>query len=162
MNRKWKIGLIIAALVILLVIMTRKISNAATLIDQNFSGFAESAASSYGVPIVRIKAMIYQESGGDETAIGCFGERGLMQIEPGALSDFNAHFGGSYTFDQLFDPEININVGAGYLAILARSLNGDIDKATQAYNAGIGNVKMNPSAGLAYLNSVKAKEEFFL
>lgn len=160
--KPWKIWLIVAAAVVILILAVKKVSIASTKISLEFSDYANAAAQSYSVPVTRVKAMIYQESNGDTTAVGAAGERGLMQIEPGALADFNRVYNKSYTFDQLFEPDINIEVGTGYLAFLASMTGGDIDLATQAYNAGIGNVKADPTRGIGYLNSVKTKEEFFM
>lgn len=162
MLRRWKILLVLVALVLILALVSKRMASAAEKIDTDYSSFAEAASTRFSIPLTRIKAMIYQESSGNPTALGRAGERGLMQLEPGALSDFNAAYSGSFSFDDLWNPETNITVGSGYLALLVSKLGGDLDRATQAYNAGIGNVKINPLAGLSYLNLVKAKEQYFV
>lgn len=88
-----------------------------------------------------LSAMMKAESSFQPRAVSEKGARGLMQIMPGTgqavagqlgYSDFNA--------DLLFIPEININIGACYLAGLENEFNGNVTLMLAAYNGGIGNV----------------------
>lgn len=76
------------------------------------------AAKKYGVDSRLIRAVIYTESKFDPTAVGGAGEIGLMQILPkGAVADFirinKTH---EFTVQELFRPEVNIDIGTWYLA----------------------------------------------
>jgi len=111
----------------------------------------------YGIPFDVILAIIAQESNGNPNAKGTSGERGLMQLMPAALSDVNARFGTGFSFEDMYVPEKNIQAGVAYLAICRNFFYGSMQKAIQAYNAGMGNVQKNPNASIAYYNSVEAK-----
>ena len=158
--------LLIITLAVILMLGTPQRSASATALASKIEGgygdivIAESAK--FGIPYQRVFAQIYQESAGDTTAVGHDGERGLMQLLPGAITDVNARFGTDYTFDDMFDPEANITVGCAYLSILLSQFNGNLDLATQAYNAGAGNVIKSPAtAGMDYLTRVKSHEPYF-
>ena len=122
-----------------------------------FGDFIRQYAAQFGVPAKRVAAIIIHESDLDSNAVGKAGERGLMQLEPGAVADINATYGLNISFDDLFDPETNIKAGCAYLAI-QYSRTSSWDKATQAYNAGAKAVSVNPSAALDYLSAVKGIE----
>lgn len=77
--------------------------------------------------------------------------RGLMQISKVALKDVNRLYNYSYTYDDLFDPFINVIVGLCYLHFLKKLVDKYV-KSTypeeyrkllviMAYNWGIGNVR---------------------
>ena len=108
-----------------------------------------------------IMAIIAQESAGIPTAIGSSGEIGLMQIMPVALQDVNEVYGTAYNSENLTDIEINIEVGARYLAWLQTKCNGNIQKAIQSYNAGLGAVSKNPNISLKYYQSVRQYWQIF-
>lgn len=108
-----------------------------------------------------VLADIKQESSGNERAISKCGARGLMQIMPGCLADYNASHRCLYTFDQMFIPNINIIVGCWYLRHLLSRCKEDVTKALQSYNQGFSRVKKDPNAGLWYAEGVlKHKEQF--
>jgi soluble lytic murein transglycosylase-like protein len=119
----------------------------------------QAAATNYGVPWTRVAAIVATESGGNESARNGL-SIGLMQIEPIALQDFNSEYHTSYSIESLNDAGINMNVGTGYLALLRKRLNNDLDLATQAYNGGIGNVLKDNSFDRVYLTRVKEFEQY--
>jgi Rod binding domain-containing protein len=86
------------------------------------------AASKYNVNPVLIKAVIWQESGGDPKAVSSKGAKGLMQ-----LMDSTARMLG---IKDLFDIRQNIFGGVKYLDALLKKFGGDVRKALAAYNAG--------------------------
>jgi soluble lytic murein transglycosylase len=133
----------------------------AKAIVTNFNDAVSSQATKAGVPVRRVLAIIYTESRGQAGAIGEAQDIGLMQITPPALSDVNGFLGTAYSISDLLDPSINILVGCTFLGMLSRQFNGDIDKATRAYNVGASRVKKDQTAGMLYLASVKSKEAFF-
>lgn len=137
-------------------------SESAEYIQREYIPFIREASLRWDVPPERIMAIILQESSGDRAAQGSSGEIGLMQIMAPALDDVNRNTGSNYTLPELYEPKINIDAGTAYLAILRGELAYDLDVATQAYNAGIGNVQRNPEAGRGYLEAVISKEKFFI
>jgi len=87
-----------------------------------------------------IFAVINAESRFNENAVSRAGASGLMQImedtaywlaPQAGLDDFN--------YNRIFDPDINIRLGAYYLSMLIRWFD-SVDLALCAYNAGPGNV----------------------
>lgn len=46
----------------------------------------------------------------------------------------------NYTFESLYDPEVNIMIGCWYLSILMQEFDNDLQLVLTAYNAGSGNV----------------------
>lgn len=166
------LGIVIVA-VILVVVLSRSTATAfspiANQIITERDEPVKSASAEFGIPARRIYAMIMTESRNDQNALGSAGERGLMQIKESALIDFNRRFPNRKTwlgfpvgfdFDDLFDPTINIMVGTGYLKIQNDVL-GNLDDATQAYNAGLSAFVADRRKGLNYLMTVKANERFF-
>lgn len=76
--------------------------------------------------------------GKDETGNGY--SYGLMQIKLSTAKDM----GFKGTLNDLFIPKINIKYSVRYLNWLCEYYNGDIFKAMDAYNRGIGNVNRWP------------------
>lgn len=90
------------------------------------------AASTYGIPVGWITAVAKAESGFNKRARSPVGAMGVMQLMPGTARSLGVK--------NAFDPEQNIMGGARYLAQLYKKYNGDMKRATAAYNAGPGNV----------------------
>ena len=97
-------------------------------------------SAEYGLPPELVCAVIHTESKFSEGAVSSKGASGLMQIGESTadwLADKMNLSGFSY--DQIFDPEINIRLGCYYLGMLERQY-GDMEVALCAYNAGNGTV----------------------
>jgi soluble lytic murein transglycosylase-like protein len=155
---------LIVGVILFLIFMSHNTAGSSALageIQNDFGNKVLQEANRWGLPPRRIFGMIYQESAGKPGAIGSSGEVGLMQLMQGALTDVNKATGNSYTLDSVKDAGQNIEAGTAYLFLLYRQFSGDIDKATQAYNAGAGAVRSNPDAGSEYLARVKQKEALF-
>lgn len=105
-----------------------------------------NAAKKYKVPTELALGLTRQESGFNPKAVSSAGARGLTQIMPGALKDYNTTHGTNYTHDDMFDPDKNADVGMWYLS----SRKGDWRDKAAAYYAGEGNRK----AGYGYADSV--------
>lgn len=92
-----------------------------------------------------VKAVIRRESRFDTTAAGAAGEIGLMQVTPGAAEDWAlATRRADFQPDQLWNPRINLEAGAWYLARALRrweEVDDPIPFALAEYNAGYGNVR---------------------
>lgn len=100
----------------------------------------QQAAWRHGVDPTLLKAVIRQESGFNPDARGAAGERGLMQIMPGAAQDWQTHQHRTLpTIEALFDPQLNLEIGAWYLgrALQQWSAHPEREKlALLQYNAG--------------------------
>ena len=99
--------------------------------------------SGFTVDRALIFALIRQESGFNPNAKSRDGARGLMQLMPRTAS-FIARDRGFRTNKrrQLFDPEINLELGQRYISHLLadRTVGGDLFRLATAYNGGPGNL----------------------
>ena len=93
------------------------------------------ATQAHRLPPALVAAVARCESNWDPRARSPRGARGLMQVMPRTAA-------GAFRLDPelLWEPEINIQVGAAYLGRLARRYGGDAARAVAAYNAGPGRI----------------------
>lgn len=85
--------------------------------SDNYDEFISFSAEKHNVDPVLVKALIYQESKFKEDAVGKSGEMGLMQIKFCAVEDWaNAQHFPMPSRDEIFKPELNIEIGTWYLA----------------------------------------------
>jgi soluble lytic murein transglycosylase len=136
-NRKQKIliTVILAAFCILAFYYSSRID------DRKYDTLIKKVAKKYNVDSRLIKAVIYQESKFDARVRGAAGEIGLMQIMPkGSVVDWARHYKVPTPREGLlFDPELNIEIGAWYLAKALRRWRNykyGIELALSQYNAG--------------------------
>ncbi|SUO96650.1 lytic transglycosylase domain-containing protein [Suttonella ornithocola] len=100
-----------------------------------YTDIINAAAQRHNIDPALIAAVIKQESASNPRAISHKGAVGLMQIMPATASTLGVH-----NLKDLLNPEINIHIGAKYLAEQLRTF-GNLDLALAAYNAGPGAVK---------------------
>lgn len=122
--------MIIETLLLLLVVLgavlffPKSAAGTTNSIDGKFDGLISTAAKKYGLPFEVVKAMIWRESNFNPNALGDThlqgGAIGLMQIRPPALADYNRANGTSYAHAKMYDPRLNIEVGAWYLGQLVK------------------------------------------
>ena len=98
-----------------------------------FGTVMRQAAESHGVDALLVAAIVEAESSFDPCAISHRGAVGLMQVMPATA--------GSYTLERLTDPDLNVDLGTGYLRHLLDLYGGDLELALAAYNAGPANVR---------------------
>jgi soluble lytic murein transglycosylase-like protein len=136
-----------------------RLVNVATAVSDEWGSVIDQASAIYGIPAIRILSHILVESDGDPGAIGQAGERGLLQLTQGALVDVNQNFPLAISWDDLLDPSKNIYAGTAFLSLQRRRVGGDLDLASEAYNAGAAAVQKNPNVDTAYLNKVLSTEQ---
>lgn len=88
-----------------------------------------------------ILAVIMAESSFNHNAQSHAGAQGLMQLMPTTAADIARRMGmHDFNPQDVWDPDVNIAMGAFYLNWLYARYNGDITLMLAAYNAGLGNV----------------------
>jgi soluble lytic murein transglycosylase len=94
-------------------------------------------ARDHGIDIAWIYAILRQESAFMSDARSSAGARGLMQLMPRTAKQVARDLKQSpVKLDDLYRPEVNIKLGAGYLSMVYRQLQQSPVLATAAYNAG--------------------------
>lgn len=92
------------------------------------------------------QVLINRESSGNPNAVSPVGARGLMQIMPVVLKEYNQFNKANYSMDDLFNPQINTEIGDWYFnRRIPQMLNyykqpDTIENRLWSYNAGIGNL----------------------
>jgi len=74
--------------------------------------YIAEAAARFQIPQQWIRAVMQQESGGEEQAVSPVGAMGLMQLMPETYQDLQSQYG---LGDDPFDPHNNILAGAAYI-----------------------------------------------
>jgi D-alanyl-D-alanine carboxypeptidase len=74
--------------------------------------YIQEASAQYGVPEQWIRAVMQQESGGQEQAVSPVGAMGLMQVMPATYDGLRARYG---LGDDPYDPHNNILAGTAYI-----------------------------------------------
>lgn len=101
----------------------------------------DRVAREHGMESTLLYAISRQESAMYPLAQSPVGARGLMQLMPATARHTAGKVGYPYRDEQqLFDPEVNIQLGSAYLKGLLDNYNGNRVFAAAAYNAGPGRV----------------------
>ncbi|MEM9290261.1 MAG: lytic transglycosylase domain-containing protein [Acidobacteriota bacterium] len=85
-------------------------------------------ADSAGIDGLLLASVVEAESSFVSQAVSPVGAIGLAQVMP-----YTAE---GYTVDELREPEVNLRLGANYLASLLKRYDGDLERSLAAYNAG--------------------------
>jgi soluble lytic murein transglycosylase-like protein len=93
-----------------------------------------SAARRHAIPPALMLAIIRAESDFNPRAVSHKGAVGLMQLMPSTAR----WMAPGVSRDELFDPAVNVEIGARYLRYLANRYHGDARKILIAWNAGPG------------------------
>lgn len=107
----------------------------------SFDTLIRQAARKHGLDSRLVKAVVYQESRFNPSAVGAAGEVGLMQLMPNlSVVDWaNANRVPVPSRGSLFSPELNLEIGCWYLARgfnLYREYDGAAELALCYFNAG--------------------------
>ncbi len=89
-----------------------------------------------GNPDLYLYAIMRKESGFDPHDVSYADARGLLQMIPPTSAKVAASAGETFYPDQLYDPEVNIHLGALYIGSLFKKFAGEVPLAAGAYNAG--------------------------
>jgi soluble lytic murein transglycosylase len=89
-----------------------------------------------GNPNLYLYAIMRKESGFDPHDVSYADARGLLQMIPPTSAKVAAAAGQPFYPDQLYDPEVNIHLGALYIGSLFKKFAGEVPLAAGAYNAG--------------------------
>jgi len=112
--------------------------------DYDINAIIAKASAKYGVPESIIRGIIQTESNFNALARSKPPENsfGLMQLN----SKYDDMWKTQYGVQDYFNPEQNVMAGTAYLASLLKDkrVNGDMNKAISAYNAGAGKIGINP------------------
>lgn len=100
--------------------------------ENRFDPLIFEAATTYGVDVDLIRAVIRAESNFNPRAKSPVGAQGLMQLMPALQQDFG--------ITNPFDPRENVMGGVRYLRKLLDLHGGNVALALASYNAGPGNV----------------------
>lgn len=113
-----------------------------TLYPLGYRDYINRYSEEYSIDPFLVAAIINVESNYNKEAISPKNARGLMQIGSQTGMWAGRELGiDSYSEDMLFDPEINIRIGAWYLHKLRGEFEGNLDLILAAYNGGSGNVQ---------------------
>ena len=98
-------------------------------------------SAKYNVDPYLVTAVISNESKFNERALSSKGAYGLMQIMPDTGEWISKYVGiKTFSYDILYNPEVNIKMGCWYINNLSKEFNGELDLVLAAYNGGRGNV----------------------
>lgn len=81
-----------------------------------------------------MRSQMLAESYANPRAVSSAGAKGLLQFVGPTWAEWNPN-------GDIFDPEESIKTGCRYMSWLMGQFHGDREKATAAYNFGIGNMK---------------------
>ncbi len=101
-----------------------------------FGGLVDKYGPKAGNPPHFLHAIMRKESGFDPDVVSYADARGLLQMIPPTSRRVAAELGVPYDDDRLFDPEINLELGAAYIGGLLRKFRGETVLAAGAFNAG--------------------------
>ena len=110
------------------------------LYPTQYENIVEKYAAEYNIDTLLVYSVIKTESGFNERAQSAKEAKGLMQITDETAGWAFEQIGIDKNSD-IFEPEINIQVGTWYLSKLISDNKGDLVTALASYNAGSGNVQ---------------------
>ena len=135
------VSIILILLVIIFFANFSKLKNATLkkIYKIDYSEYVEKYSAEYNVDKYLIYATIKAESNFNENAKSSQGAMGLMQLLYPTAEEIAPRAGIEVTEKNIYDPDININLGTKLLSILIQKY-GNNELALAAYNAGSGNV----------------------
>jgi soluble lytic murein transglycosylase len=101
-----------------------------------YAPLVEAYGPPAGNPDLYLYAIMRKESGFDPHDVSYADARGLLQMIPPTSARVAATAGDPFFADQLYDPAVNIRLGALYIGSLFKKFGGEVPLAAGAYNAG--------------------------
>ena len=114
-------------------------SNAVTSYSypEGFSQYVGRFSSVYGLDRLLVYSLIREESRFDKKAVSVSNARGLMQLIPVTARETAGKVGiNNFNLDELFIPEVNVQLGCFYLRFVLDRFDESIPLALAGYNAG--------------------------
>ncbi|MDD2992641.1 MAG: soluble lytic murein transglycosylase [Clostridiales bacterium] len=135
-------GLLLVILVGLLVLPRLITAIEKRVYPQTYRETVEQYAAEYEVDPLMVFAIIRTESGFDAGAQSNVGARGLMQITEETFAWIKQKIAPEeeISFDDLYQPQVNIRFGTYYLSRCLSRYGGDLATASAAYHSGWGTV----------------------
>ena len=139
---KFVITLLILASIIFILFKVIKIDDIIMkkLYPLKYSEYVEKYAEEYNMDKYMVYAIIKAESNFDENAKSSSDAIGLMQIMETTAIETARKMDLEVTEEDLFKPDLNINIGLKYFTYLLNQYDNNYPLAIIAYNAGMGNV----------------------
>lgn len=134
--------LIAVIMIVIVLIFTARLINKQMIkimYKKEYAEYINKYATEYGVEENLIYAVIKAESNFEPNAVSHQNAQGLMQLMYSTAEEVSNKIGIELTDNNILEPEININIGTKYIAILIDKYE-CIEVALAAYNAGSGNV----------------------
>jgi soluble lytic murein transglycosylase len=103
-----------------------------------FAPMIEDVGKRARVPPAFLRAVAREESGFHPAAVSRAGARGLIQLLPSTAKAIAKSLGVRHGRSALSDPEVNLALGAQFIANLERQMRGQWALVPSAYNAGPG------------------------
>ncbi len=104
---------------------------------QPYSDEVFKFSNKYGHDVLLVYSLIREESRYNKDAVSSSNARGLMQLIRGTANDSAQEVGiQQYSFNKLFEPEVNVELGSFYLRKVLDRYNGEIPLGLASYNAG--------------------------
>lgn len=109
---------------------------------QRYEAYVEYYAGKYGIDPMILYAFIRTESNFDPAVDSDAGARGLMQITEVTFDWIKTKIAPTeaLTFDDLYDPEINIRFGTYFVSYCLKRYDNHLATAAAAYHNGVGAV----------------------
>jgi len=101
-----------------------------------YAPLVEAYGPPAGNPDLYLYAIMRKESGFDPHDVSYADARGLLQMIPPTSARVAAAAGEPFFPDELYDPAVNVRLGALYIGSLFKKFGGEIPVAAGAYNAG--------------------------
>ena len=131
----------IIALIILIVFFIGLVAVFFRLFPIKYINEIKVYSSKYGLKEYVVASVINIESGYNEKAVSHAGAMGLMQLKLSTANDMARNTDIIITEDNIFDVDINIEMGCKYIAYLLKMFDGNEVNALASYNWGLQNVK---------------------
>ena len=139
MKSKKMIIVIAVILIAIIVIFLLKDKILKIIYPKEYKEIVNIYAGEYGVDENLVFAVIKAESNFDENAVSASNAKGLMQLMYATAEEVAEQCGIELTEENIFDPEINIELGTRYISTLIERYT-NIGVALAAYNAGMTSV----------------------